>query len=112
MRSEKGITLVALIGVMLLLVILAGVSIALAVKGGNEDVPTTNTITTVEDDEVIQEDLVVDPYVDTEDKDVVTDDEKTNVVEKNETVENTVVEDNENVVEEDDITTVANEVEQ
>ena len=60
MRSEKGITLVALIGIFVLIVILAGISISIAAKGNNEEqVPANNLITNVE--EVEDEEIIVDP---------------------------------------------------
>lgn len=60
MRSEKGITLVALIGIFVLIVILAGISISIAAKGNNEDqTPTNDIVTNV--DEVEDEEIVVDP---------------------------------------------------
>ena len=60
MRSEKGITLVALIGIFVLVVILAGISISIAAKGKNEvQEPTNDIVTSV--DEYEDEEIVVDP---------------------------------------------------
>lgn len=60
MRSEKGITLVALIGIFVLVVILAGISISIAAKGNNEvQEPTNDIVTSV--DEYEDEEIVVDP---------------------------------------------------
>ena len=60
MRSEKGITLVALIGIFVLVVVLAGVSIAMATKGNNVVQEPTNVQTNI-DDEYEDEKIVVDP---------------------------------------------------
>lgn len=60
MRSEKGITLVALIGIFVLVVILAGISISIAAKGNNEVQESTNDIVTSVD-EYEDEEIVVDP---------------------------------------------------
>ncbi len=99
MRSEKGITLVALIGIFVLIVILAGISISIAAKGNNEEqAPIDNVTTTIDDEmeEYEEEELVVDPLVTT-----------TNDAEEA-TTEDVV----ENTAEiEDTNTTVANEVE-
>lgn len=65
MRSEKGITLVALIGIFVLIVILAGISISIAAKGNNEEQVPTNDIVTNIDDEYEDEEIVVDPTVGT-----------------------------------------------
>lgn len=60
MRSEKGITLVALIGIFVLVVILAGISISIAAKGNDEvQEPTNDVVTSV--DEYEDEEIVVDP---------------------------------------------------
>ena len=61
MRSEKGITLVALIGIFVLIVILAGISISIAAKGNNEVQEPTNDVVTNIDDEYEDEEIVVDP---------------------------------------------------
>ena len=88
MRSEKGITLVALIGIFVLIVILAGISISIAAKGNNEVQNLENSVVDNLETEYEDEELVVDPTAtpstDTE-------------------VENTLVEDTTN--------TVTNEVE-
>lgn len=60
MKSEKGITLVALIGIFVLIVILAGISISIAAKGNNE-VQETNDVVTNIDEEYQDEEIVVDP---------------------------------------------------
>ena len=65
MRSEKGITLVALIGIFVLIVILAGISISIAAKGNNEEQVPTNDVVTNIDDEYEDEEIVVDPTVGT-----------------------------------------------
>lgn len=65
MRSEKGITLVALIGIFVLIVILAGISISIAAKGNNEEQVPTNDVVTNIDDEYEDEEIVVDPTVST-----------------------------------------------
>lgn len=68
MRSEKGITLVALIGIFVLIVILAGISISIAAKGNNEEQAPIDKATTVIDDEMEdyeEEELVVDPLATT-----------------------------------------------
>ena len=65
MRSEKGITLVALIGIFVLIVILAGISFSIAAKGNNEEQVPTNDIVTNIDDEYEDEEIVVDPTVGT-----------------------------------------------
>ena len=65
MRSEKGITLVALIGIFVLIVILAGISISKAAKGNNEEQVPTNDVVTNIDDEYEDEEIVVDPTVGT-----------------------------------------------
>ena len=95
MRSEKGITLVALIGLFVLIVILAGISIAIVGKGNNEVQESENLVVNNLETEYEDQELVVDPTAkpstDTE-------------------VENTLVEDT-NVVTEDTTNTVANEVE-
>lgn len=59
MRSEKGITLVALIGIFVLIVVLAGISISIAAKGNNETKNPTNDIISVE--EIEDEEIVIDP---------------------------------------------------
>ena len=108
MRSEKGITLVALIGVFVLIVILAGISISIAAKGNNEEQAPINNVTTTdgEIEDYEEEELVVDPFVSTNANDVEEDvDNKT--VEDQTVVSNTV----ENVVEDATNTTVENEVE-
>lgn len=88
MRSEKGITLVALIGIFVLIVILAGISISIAAKGNNEvQEPANNTITNL-DEEYEDEEIIVDP-----------------------TAGNPTDSEVENVVEEDTTNTVDNEVE-
>lgn len=61
MRSEKGITLVALIGIFVLVVILAGISISIAAKGNDDAQTPTNDIVTNVDDEFEDEEIVVDP---------------------------------------------------
>ncbi len=61
MRSEKGITLVALIGIFVLVVILAGISISIAAKGNDEVQNPTNDVVTNVDDEYEDEEIVVDP---------------------------------------------------
>lgn len=65
MRSEKGITLVALIGIFVLIVILAGISISIAAKGNNDEQVPTNDVVTNIDDEYEDEEIVVDPTVGT-----------------------------------------------
>ena len=65
MRSEKGITLVELIGIFVLIVILAGMSISIAAKGNNEEQVPTNDVVTNIDDEYEDEEIVVDPTVGT-----------------------------------------------
>jgi len=61
MRSEKGITLVALIGIFVLIVLLAGISIAIAGKGNNDvEVPENSAVNNLETEYEDQE-LVVDP---------------------------------------------------
>ena len=82
MRSEKGITLVALIGIFVLIVILAGISISIAAKGNNEEQVPTNDVVTNIDDEYEDEEIVVDPTASTsttETENVVAD-EVTNTV--------------------------------
>lgn len=61
MRSEKGITLVALIGIFVLIVILAGISISIAAKGNNENQVQSNNVVSSVEDEYEDEELVVDP---------------------------------------------------
>ena len=62
MRSENGITLVALIGIFVLIVILAGISISIAAKGNNDvQVPANDLVTNME--EVEDEEIIVDPTV-------------------------------------------------
>ena len=61
MRSEKGITLVALIGIFVLVVILAGISISIAAKGNNDEQVPTNDVVTNLDDEYEDQEIVVDP---------------------------------------------------
>ncbi len=63
MRSEKGITLVALIGLFVLIVVLAGISIAMAAKGTDETQEPINTEITDVVDEYKDEEIVVDPTV-------------------------------------------------
>ena len=65
MRSEKGITLVALIGIFVLIVILAGISISIAAKGNNDEQVPTNDVVTNIDDEYEDEEIVVDPTAST-----------------------------------------------
>lgn len=97
MRSEKGITLVALIGIFVLIVVLAGISISIAAKGNNEvQEPENSVISGLEDSEYEDEELIVDP---------------TARPETSTDVENTLVE-NEAVTEADTTNTVANEVEE
>ena len=98
MRSEKGITLVALIGIFVLIVILAGISISIAAKGNNEEQAPIDNVTAIEDDmdEYEEEELVVDPLA-------------TTPAEKEETVSNENVV--ENTVEDTTNTVAANEVE-
>ena len=82
MRSEKGITLVALIGIFVLIVILAGISISIAAKGNNDEQVPTNDVVTNIDDEYEDEEIVVDPTASTsttETENVVAD-EVTNTV--------------------------------
>ncbi len=82
MRSEKGITLVALIGIFVLVVILAGISISIAAKGNNDEQVPTNDVVTNIDDEYEDEEIVVDPTASTsttETENVVAD-EVTNTV--------------------------------
>ena len=111
MRSEKGITLVALIGIFVLVVVLAGISISIAGKG-NDDVqtPTNDVVTNLEDEEY-EEELVVDPTAGStveNDAEVVTEEDETveNVVNENTVEEGTVTN---TVVEEDETNTIANE---
>lgn len=107
MRSEKGITLVALIGIFVLLVILAGISISIASKGNNEEQAPIDNVTTIEDEmeDYEEEELVVDPLATT------TPAENETVTTEN-VVENTAVEDVTNTAVEDTTNTVAsNEVE-
>ena len=109
MRNEKGITLVALIGIMVLLIILAGVSISLVLNDKPEEVPVTNTVTEAPVDG--EEDS--EPVVEEDDEEVtntVEDDEEP-VVDDEEVVENTVVEDDENTNTVEDEDEVVNEVE-
>ena len=96
MRSEKGISLVALIGLFLLIVILAGISISIAAKGNNEVQETENAVENnlVIENENEDEELVVDP---------------TAKLSTGAEVENTV-EDSE-VVSEETTNTIVNEVE-
>lgn len=61
MRSEKGITLVALIGIFVLIVVLAGISISIAAKGNNDEQVPANDIVTNMDEVVEDEEIVVDP---------------------------------------------------
>ncbi|MBR3613809.1 MAG: hypothetical protein IKL55_01345 [Clostridia bacterium] len=62
MRSEKGITLVALIGIFVLIVILAGISISIAAKGNNEvQNPENSVVTDSNNDGYEDEELVVNP---------------------------------------------------
>ena len=61
MRSEKGITLVALIGIFVLIVILAGISISIAAKGSKEVQNPANDMVTNIDEEYEDEAIVVDP---------------------------------------------------
>ena len=85
MRNEKGITLVALIGIMVLLIILAGVSISLVLNDKPEEVPVTNTVTEAPVD--VEEDS--EPVVEEDDEEVtntVEDDEEP-VVDDEEVVE-------------------------
>lgn len=97
MRSEKGITLVALIGIFVLIVVLAGISISIAAKGNNEvQEPENSVVSGLEDSEYEDEELIVDP---------------TTRPETSTDVENTLVE-NEAVTEADTTNTVANEVEE
>ena len=82
MRSEKGITLVALIGIFVLIVILAGISISIAAKGNDDVQEPANDIVTGIDEEYEDEELVVDPTArptNTEVENVV-EDETTNTV--------------------------------
>ena len=77
MRSEKGITLVALIGIFVLIVILAGISISIAARGNDEVQEPTNDIVTNMDVELEDEEIVVDTATSTttvteEDVDTVT----------------------------------------
>lgn len=103
MRSEKGITLVALIGIFVLIVILAGISISIAAKGNNEEQAPIDNVTTIEDDleDYEEEELVVDPLA-------TTPAEKEETASNENVVENTVVED---TVEDTTNTVAANEVE-
>ena len=98
MRSEKGITLVALIGIFVLIVILAGISISIAAKGNNEEQTPIDNVTAIEDDmeEYEEAELVVDPLA-------------TTPAEKEEAVSNENVV--ENTVEDTTNTVAANEVE-
>lgn len=91
MRSEKGITLVALIGIFILLVILAGVSISFAVRGNNEEALPENEATVVEEQEVVEDEVVVNPNV--TNTEVTEDDEVADYEDVTNTVENTVEED-------------------
>ena len=82
MRSEKGITLVALIGIFVLIVVLAGISISIAAKGNNDEQVPANDIVTNMDEVVEDEEIVVDPTASTsttETENVVAD-EVTNTV--------------------------------
>ena len=83
MRSEKGITLVALIGIFVLIVILAGISISIAAKGNNDEQVPTNDVVTNIDDEYEDEEIVVDPTAGTSTTETEEDasaEEKTNTV--------------------------------
>lgn len=114
MKNERGITLVALIGIMVLLIILAGVSISLVLNDKPEEVPVTNTVTEapvdVEEDAepVVEEDEEVTNTVEDDEEPVVDDEEE---VEDEDEVENTVVEDEENTNTVEDEDEVVNEVE-
>lgn len=82
MRSEKGITLVALIGIFVLIVVLAGISISIAAKGNNQEQEPAKNVSTVEEQDEYEE-LVVDPtkVVKNETENVIDTNTVTNVVE-------------------------------
>ena len=62
MRSEKGITLVALIGTFVLVVILAGISIAIVAKGNNEvQEPNNDIVTNIDEyEDEYEEEIIID----------------------------------------------------
>ena len=113
MRSEKGITLVCLIGFFVLIVILAGISISIAAKGSNDEVvPKNNTLIEETINEEIEAELIVDPTVTTK---PISENQVENV-----TAEENIVEESQNIVEvenvveteELDSNTVSNEIEE